>query len=163
MKKTKDFKEKVKKVGRVITNIGVAPIDKIQEHNLTVYITDRFVAKCKKGKVWNTPALFSTLGNCEYGFDVQKMKSPGGKDGIFSIDRNYTPKNEMQKKIFDQFLDKDHPLLKTICGISKRNAAEAKAVRVVSHHMRLLGVLFVADDIVDSHQLFLVDYDDTKE
>ena len=162
MKTTQDFKEMVKKAAWGIGNENAVPIDKIEKHNLTVYITDHFVAKCKKGKVWNTPALFSTLKNCEYGFDIKKMKSPGGKDGIFSIDRNYTPKNEMQRKIFDQFLDKDHPLIKTICDISTRNSKDAIAVRVVSHHMRLLGVLFVADEKVNCNQLFLIDYDDTK-
>ncbi|TGN99759.1 hypothetical protein PN36_33795 [Candidatus Thiomargarita nelsonii] len=40
-----------------------------------------------------------------YGFDEKQARSRGGADGIFLLDRHFTPKNEMMKKLFDGFLD----------------------------------------------------------
>jgi len=47
-----------------------------------------------------------TLKNISYGFDSNQRKSMRGRDGIFLVDRDYKPRNNMQVKLFDQFIDK---------------------------------------------------------
>jgi len=159
----KDLKQRLKDLGKPIYKNGITALSHNEENHTWVYITEDFVRKCKKAKIWNTPAFLSTLRNCWYGIDVKKMKSPGGKDGIFVIDRNYKPKNEMQRKIFDQFIDKENSLFKIACLYFDKKEEDAIAVRIVSHHMRLLGIMF--RDTNQSHTanlILLVDFDKTK-
>jgi hypothetical protein len=75
------------------------------------------------------------------GFDELRSRSPGGRDGIFVMDRTFRPANEMMAKLFDRFLDKPASgadELATALGVS---LIDLIPVRLVSHHMRLLGVL----------------------
>jgi hypothetical protein len=158
-----ELKLKLKELGKRIFKYGIALLAHNETNKTWVYITEDFVKKCKKGKVWNTPGMLSTLQNCWYGVDVTKMKSPGGKDGIFMINREYKPKNEMQRKIFDQFIDKEGSMFNNACLYFEKDPKDAIAVRIVSHHMRLLGILFRHEnnDIFSNH-IVLVDYDNSK-
>ncbi len=106
-----------------------------------VLLTERFRKKCRKGKVWKSPAFLTALKNAEYGYDPKHSRSPGGYDGVFALDRDFRPANAMMKKLFDQFIDKPGSGIDEIAealGVAKE---ELIPVRVVSHHMRLLGVM----------------------
>ena len=126
---------------------------------LKLFITPRFKNKCKKGRVWKSKQMLTALKNAEYGFDEVRSHSPGGNDGIFVLSRDYKPKNEIMKKVFDQFIDKKHSGAEEISRELNLPLATLIPVRLVSHHMRLLGLL-ARGDILD--QLVLVDYDDAK-
>lgn len=126
---------------------------------LHIALTERLRHRAKKGRVWKSPHFLSAFKNCVYGFDEAHARSQGGSDGIFLIDRNYRVKNEMIHKLYDQFLDKGGSGAEAIAKALKTDVHHLQAVRLVSHHMRLLGVLFRADD---QDWLILVDYDDTK-
>jgi hypothetical protein len=160
MLRFKELKKHLKELEESINNDGMALLSYNPENHTSVYITNDIIKKCKKGKVWNTPALLCTLQNCWYGIDPVKMKSPGGKDGIFLLDRDYKPKNEMQRKIFDQCIDKPGSAFMNYCDQFNVNPNNVLAVRVVSHHMRLLGILLKNDK---TNTIVLVNYDNTKE
>ncbi len=124
---------------------------------LNLCLTDRLRRIAKRGRVWKSPAFLTALKNAEYGFDESSARSLGGSDGIFLLDRSFKPKNQMMRKIFDQFFDKETDEVAEI----KRslNAEGFRAVRIVSHHLRLLGILH---QDVSGDWIVLVDYDDTK-
>ena len=122
---------------------------------LTVHVTDRLRKKCIKAKLWKKPAMLTALKNAAYGFDSKAGRSRGGSDGIFVVDRDFTPPNAMMKKLFDQFIDKPDELVDDITETFDVGADDWVPCRLVSHHLRLLGVL-VGDDLV------LVDVDNTK-
>ncbi|NOU28879.1 MAG: hypothetical protein HOO96_13325, partial [Polyangiaceae bacterium] len=62
--------------------------------------------------------------------------------------------------VFDRFLDKPDPLVATIATTFGVAPGALSPVRLVSHHLRLLGVLAAQGNAA---QLVLVDYDDTEE
>ncbi|WP_035604749.1 hypothetical protein [Haloferula sp. BvORR071] len=66
----------------------------------------------------------------------------------------------MMRKIFDRFLDKPDPLAGILSAKFGVAIGDFVAVRIVSHHMRLLGVMVKREGISN---LALVDYDDTKD
>ena len=68
-------------------------------------------------------------------------------------------KAEFVDSNFDRFLDKPDPLLAVRVSRLAVSTDDLLAVRVVSHHMRLLGVLVERENA--SH-LVVVDYDYTK-
>jgi hypothetical protein len=127
--------------------------------DLHLAFTDRFYRACRKGKVWQSPAFLTTLKNAEYGFDLQLARSRGGRDGLFLIDRSYTPHNAMMTKLFDRYLDVPERGAEQVARTLGTDVAQFHAARLVSHHLRLLGVLWQA---VSADWLVLVDYDDTK-
>lgn len=137
----KEIKAQLKERELTLKEQGIILFAKNDEYPTEVYLTSLFLKKCRKGKIWNTPQLLSTLQNCWYGVDMKRLKSPGGKDGIFMLDRDFTPRNEMQRKIFDQFIDKPNSGFEELCQFLKCQKEEVIAVRVVHHHMRLLGIL----------------------
>ncbi|MBT3374043.1 MAG: hypothetical protein HN976_27880 [Lentisphaerae bacterium] len=65
----------------------------------------------------------------------------------------------MMKKLFDRFLDKPDSGCEDLAGELGTEVKALQPVRIVSHHMRLLGVLHrrAGEDIVA-----LVDFDNTK-
>lgn len=123
---------------------------------LNVAVTERLRKYARKEGVWRSREMFATLKNAAYGYDERQARSAGGRDGIFLMDRTFCPANEMMRKLFDRFLDKPGSgaeELATGLGVS---LAELLPMRLVSHHMRLLGVLARRDD---SDWLVLVDCD----
>lgn len=164
----KELKNELKTLGKEIFKNGITRLttntDSSYDSTTIVFITEYFVKQCQKGKIWNTPELLSTLQNCWYGVDNKHLKSPGGKDGIFIIDRGYRPENEMQKKIFNRFIDKENSLFPSVCKFFEKKANDFIAVRIVSHHLRLLGVMFIDRNKYDRELniITLVDYDNSK-
>ena len=123
------------------------------------YLTSALLKKCKKGRVWKSQAFLITLKNSKYGFDELQSRSVSGRDGIFLVDRHFVPRNSMQKKIFDQFMDKDSSDFTKLVAALQLHPGELKAVRVVSHHLRLLGFMEIRKN---ENILVLVYYDDEK-
>jgi len=126
---------------------------------LNLAITERLRKVAKKGKIWKSRAFLKTLKNAQYGFDPKKARSLGGKDGLFIIDRTFKPYNNMMKKIFDKFIDKPGSGVGEIARVLNIDVDNLIAVRLVSHSIRLLGVLYQKEN---EDWLVLVDYDDTK-
>lgn len=126
---------------------------------LSLCITERFRLRCKKGRVWKSKAMLTAIKNAEYGFDPHHAHSPGGYDGIFVLTRDHKPRNEMMRKIFDRFLDMKESGAAVIADSLRCPLESLMPVRLVSHHLRLLGVLHRGQAI---DTLVLVDYDDTK-
>ena len=126
--------------------------------SLRVLVTDRLRRKCRKGRVWKSPQMLTALKNAVYGFNRDAPRSRGGADGLFLVDRDFRPANSMMKKLFDEFIDKPDGLVKPLEGLLGTSKDSWIPVRLVSHHMRLLGVLSFGDP----GQLVLVDYDDEK-
>jgi hypothetical protein len=83
---------------------------------LNVALTNRLKKSCKRGRVWKSKAFLITFKNSEYGFNENRAKSQGGSDGVFLLTRDYQPKNEMMKKIFDRFLDKPNSEAESIAN-----------------------------------------------
>jgi hypothetical protein len=126
---------------------------------LHLCLTERLRSVCRKGKVWKSKPFLTALKNAQYGFDETNTRSTGGRDGIFLLDRTFYPPNPMMAKIYDRYLDKPNSGAKEIADALGTKIDELEAVRLVSHHMRLLGLLW-RDASAD--WLILVDYDDTK-
>ncbi len=126
---------------------------------LRLVVTERLRKKCKKEGVWKAPAMLTALKNASYGFDATAPRSRGGSDGIFSLDRSFKPANAMMAKMYARFLDKPDPLVAQLQTAFDAPAPTWTAVRLVSHHMRLLGVLFQSQGIC---VLVLVDCDREK-
>jgi hypothetical protein len=104
--------------------------------------------------------MLTALKNTCYGLAAERTRSRGGADGIYLLDRDFRPVNEMMKKLFDRFLDRPDPLVDVLVknfGVSGPDAL--LPVRVVSHHLRLLGVAVRDADVL---RLALVDFDATK-
>lgn len=124
---------------------------------INVALTERLRKKARKAHIWKSPHFLSTLKNAEYGFDESHARSRGKADGIFLLDRGYNQKNEMIHKIFDQYLDKETSGVTEVVKALGCKIEDLLAVRLVSHHMRLLGVLLCKEY---EDWLVLVDFDD---
>ena len=153
-----DLEKKVERAESVLDERGAVIVHSFERKGrlLRVVLTDRLRRKCKKGKTWNTRAFLSTLENAKYGFDERRARSRGGADGIFVLNRSYSPKNEMMRKIFDRYLDRVESGAEKMARLIGTTVDELQAVRLVSHHMRLLGVMHRAEEV---DWLVLVDYD----
>jgi hypothetical protein len=125
---------------------------------LHIALTDRLRKRARKEGVWNAKELFVTLKNAAYGFDERRARSGGGADGIFLLDRSYRPENAMMRKLFDGFLDKPGSGAEAIAVSLGTTLSQLLPVRLVSHHLRLLGVLCHGED---TDWLVLVDCDRT--
>ncbi len=108
---------------------------------LQVAVTDRLRKLARKAGVWKSREMLITLKNAAYGFDEELARSRGGRDGIFLLDRNFRPANPMMWKLFEQYLDKAGTGVETIAEELQVEVGELLPVRLVSHHLRLLGVL----------------------
>lgn len=126
---------------------------------LRLAVTERLRKSAKKGRVWKTPPFLTAVKNAAHGFDERRARSVGGADGIYLVDRAYKPKNEMMRKLFDRYLDRPDNGAAELAEALGTDVGSLIAVRLVSHHLRLLGVLVrrPAEDV-----LVLVDYDDDK-
>lgn len=156
--KESDLKESLKNSEQALSVDAVAKLATFERdgRSLTVFITKSFRKRCRKEGVWMQPQLLSTLGNAAYAFDPADARSPGGRDGIFLLTREHRPPNNMMTRIFDQFLDKPGSDAAALGERFGKPLTELIPVRLVSHHMRLLGVM-VRDG--DSDRLILVDLD----
>ena len=123
---------------------------------LHVAVTERLRKAARKEGVWRSREMLATLKNAAYGFDARQARSVGGRDGIFVMDRAFRPANEMMRKLFDRFLDKPGSGAEELAAIVGVSLTELLPVRLVSHHMRLLGVLARKND---ADWLVLVDCD----
>jgi hypothetical protein len=126
---------------------------------LHLAITARLRKAARKEGVWRSREMLATLKNAAYGFDERKARSVGGRDGIFLMDRTFRPANEMMRKLFDRFLDKPDSSAEELVEALAVPLAELLPVRLVSHHMRLLGILARKED---ADWLVLVDCDRSK-
>ena len=123
---------------------------------IDLYLTSYLKRNLKKGRRWKSKEFCQTLKNAEYGFDTNTAMSRGGKDGIFLITREFKPKNPMMEKVFDRFIDKAESGVEIVLarfGVRRENL---KAVRLVSHHMRLLGLSIKTPT---GQAVVLIDYD----
>ncbi|MEZ4294229.1 MAG: hypothetical protein R3B70_04570 [Polyangiaceae bacterium] len=123
---------------------------------LRVYITARLRKALRKEGLWRSREMLATLKNAAYGFDPETARSPSGRDGIFLLDRTFRPPNAMMRKIFDHYLDHPNSGAAELAESLGLPLSHLLPVRLVSHHMRLLGVL-ARTETADS--LVLVDCD----
>ena len=100
--------------------------------------------------------MLGTLKNAAYGFDESRARSVSGRDGIYIVDRDFDPPNEMMRKLFDRYLDKPGSGAEEVAASLDVPVADLLPVRLVSHHLRLLGVLARK---ADADCLVLVDCD----
>ena len=126
---------------------------------LHVALTERLRKAARKEGVWCSREMLVTLKNAAYGFDERKARSVGGRDGVFLMDRTFKPANEMMVKLFDRYLDKPGSGVEELAKALGVPKAELLPVRLVSHHMRLLGVLARRET---ADWLVLVDCDRTE-
>ena len=125
---------------------------------LHLCLTARLRQKARKGRVWKSKGMLTAMKNAAYGFDEDSPRSRGGRDGIFRLDRGFRPANAMMARLFDGYLDREGGNAAVVAASLGVAAEDLVPVRLVSHHMRLLGVLARKDD----DWLVLIDYDDTK-
>jgi len=104
-----------------------------------VVLTRRFYKLARRARVWRGRALAITLKNAGYGFDPIRARSLGGRDGVFLLDRGHD--NAMTRKLYDRFLDRPDSDAAEVAAFLSTTVAELQAIRIVSHHMRLLGVM----------------------
>ncbi len=123
---------------------------------LHVAVTERLRKHARKEGVWRSREMAATLKNAAYGFDERQARSAGGRDGLFLMDRSFRPENEMMRKLFARFLDKEGGGAEELAAALGVPLAALLPVRLVSHHLRLLGVLARRED---ADWLVLVDCD----
>jgi hypothetical protein len=158
-----ETKQRLEAADAQLANSPVAPFAEISTPHgkLRVLVTDRLRRRCRKSKLWGAPPMLATLKNAAYGFDESKPRSRGGVDGIFLVDRRFRPVNSMMTKLFAGFLDKPDALVEELVTWLDASPATWTPVRLVSHHLRLLGVF--AKTATGVGQLALADYDDEKD
>ena len=121
---------------------------------LHVVLSARFYEVARRARVWKSPAVVVTLKNAGYGFDPAHARSLGGRDGIFLLDRGVD--SPMSRKMYARFLDREGSGAAEVAAWLEAPLAELQPVRLVSHHLRLLGVLHRGRDV---DRLVLVDLD----
>ncbi len=124
--------------------------------SLHVALTERLRKRARKEGVWRSREMLVTLKNAAYGFDERQARSAGGRDGIFLLDRGFRPANTMLHKLFDRYLDRPDSGAEAVAELLGVELADLLPVRLVSHHLRLLGVLARRED---GDWLVLVDCD----
>lgn len=129
------------------------------ERPLHLCLTARLRRRARKGRVWKSAGFLTAMKNAAYGYREGHTRSRGGADGIFALDRTFTPPNRMMSLLFAGYLDKPRSGAEAVAATLGVPLAELEPVRLVSHHMRLLGVVSRQED---GDWLVLVDYDDTK-
>lgn len=129
---------------------------------LVVYLAKDLKKNCQKGKIWKSKPFYITLKNIKYGMDKKQMRSKQGRDGIFLVDRDFRPENSMQTKIYKKYVDKENSSFSEVVkllDIKKEEKTNIKGVRVVSHHLRLLGFFL---EKAEKDILVLFDFDAEK-
>jgi len=156
-----DFKQQLTEIESQLSDLVFVSLHIFDRNGrkLNFSITKRFYSECKKGKVWKSKQMLTALKNAAYGFDEKHMMSPGGADGIFLLTRTYKPKNQMMTKLFDYYIDKPGSGAGEVADKLGTSLDRLFPVRLVSHHMRLLGLL---KQSTEEDILVLVDYDDSE-
>jgi len=153
-----EAKERTKAIERLLPDAPFVEFHAFERDGrvIRVALTERLRRAARKEGVWCSREMLATLKNAGYGFDGHDARRGGGRDGIFIIDRDFQPANAMMAKLFDRFLDRPGSGAEELAASIGLPIAELLPVRLVSHHMRLLGVLArrEADDL-----LVLVDCD----
>ena len=157
----KDLRYKLTEIETLLPDSVFVSLNTFERNGkrLGLYLTKRFYHECKKGRVWKNLQMLTALKNARYGFDEKQAMSPGGFDGIFLLTRTHKPKNQMMKKMFDQYIDKPKSGADEVAKALKTSLERLLPVRLVSHHIRLLGLLKQG---AEEDTLVLVDYDNTK-
>ncbi len=109
----------------------------------------------RRAKIWKSRPMLTALKNAQYGFEPSRARSRGGSDGLFLLDRGFRPENEMMKKIFSGFLDKPASGAREIATALGVALGDLEGARLVSHQVRILGVLTKKDD---EHWFVAVDF-----
>jgi len=153
-----EAKERLKAIEATLADVPFAEFAAFERDGraLHVAVTARLRKHAKKEGVWRSRELFATLKNAAYGYDERQARSVGGRDGVFLLDRTYRPANEMMRKLFDRYLDHVGSGAEEVAGALGVPLGELLPVRLVSHHLRLLGVLARRED---GDWLVLVDCD----
>ena len=112
----------------------------VNERKFDVYLTQKLMKEARRSKVWKSKEFCITLRNVKYGLDLEQIKSRGGRDGIFLLDKTFRPYNEMQRRIFDRFIDNPNSDYAVVTKQLNLDRDKIVAVRVVSHHMRVVGI-----------------------
>ncbi|MEZ4450792.1 MAG: hypothetical protein R3B09_15025 [Nannocystaceae bacterium] len=118
--------------------VALRPIER-DGRAIHVVLTPRFYKLAQRARLWRSSALPITLKNAGYGFDPARARSLGGRDGIFLLDRGHD--GPMTRKIYGGFLDRPERGADEVAAYLGATLEELQAVRLVSHHLRLLGVL----------------------
>jgi hypothetical protein len=126
---------------------------------LHLALTSRLRTRARRRGIWRSRAFLASLKNAEYGFDPERQRNPSGRDGIFLLDRDFRPPNAMMRKLFDGYLDRPNSGVRRLADALRCSVEDLLPVRLVSHQMRLLGVLRRAPE---ADWLVLVDYDCTR-
>jgi hypothetical protein len=119
-------------------------------------VTDRLRRRAQRERVWGTRAMLGTVANAAHGFDEQRARSLRGRDGIFLLDRAHRPANAMMRKMFGGYLDRPDSGADAVAAALEVERTSLLPVRLVSHHLRLLGVFACKPD---ADFLILVDCD----
>ncbi len=130
------------------------------QRTLRVFLSRHFLRAVVKGRLQRSALLWKALLNVRYGYEPARGNSPGGRDGIFRVTSDFRPANEMQRKLYDGYLERPEGREELRRFIS--NVDEAHGVRVVSHGLRLLGFVEVPRDGSAAMTLVLVDVDVNK-
>jgi hypothetical protein len=153
-----EMKARLRAIERELTGAEFVPFHTFERNSraLHVCLTERLRKHARKEGVWRSRSMLTALKNAAYGFDERHARSLSGRDGIFLLDRSFVPANEMMRKLFDRFLDKPDSGARELAAALGVPISDLLPVRLVSHHLRLLGVLVRQPD---ADQLVLVDCD----
>lgn len=153
-----EAKDRVKAIEDTLADAPFVEFHAFEREGRTLHValTERLRRAARKEGVWRSREMLATLKNAAYGYDEQQARSVSGRDGIFLLDRTFRPANEMMAKLFGRFLDKPDSGAEELASVLGVPLAELLPVRLVSHHMRLLGVLARRED---GDWLVLVDCD----
>ena len=145
-------------IDATLEDSGVAEFGTFErdQRRIHLYLTGRLRQKARKAGCWGSPRMLTAIGNAAYGFDSGRPRSRGGADGIYLVDRGHRPVNAMMRKLFGAFLDRPDCGADALAASLGAETDSLLPVRLVSHHMRLLGVLHREDD---ADHLALVDLD----
>ena len=153
-----DAKTLLKTCDRTLDTVAVVLFHAFERDGraLRVFLTPRLRKAARKEGVWRSKEMLVTLKNAAYGFDEGQARSGGGRDGLFVLDRTFRPANAMMRKLFDRFLDRPESGAGELAELLGVPLGDLLPVRLVSHHLRLLGVLARSPD---HDSLVLVDCD----
>lgn len=138
-----EAKKRLRAIEPALPNVPFVEFHAFEREGRTLHValTERLRKAARKEGVWKSREMLASLKNAAYGFQESQARSVGGRDGIFLLDRTFRPANAMMRKLFDRFLDRPDSGAEELAAALETPLAELLPVRLVSHHLRLLGVL----------------------